>query len=377
MIRKWIVGICLTVVLIWVIWSVSGRRYETVAPQTFLDHFEEIRSDTNCMRNIVAVQPFMIPDDYLSRDRFYAKMDAYFQAARNQHYFGEKTVVVLPEYIASWLVLLNEKRSVVRASNLEAAMRTMILSNPVSFLRHFLTSEEGERTAAALFRMKAHDMAHVYADVFSTLARQYGVTIAGGSLVLPGPVVKDKSIIPDPDEPLYNAGFVFHADGSIDPQVVRKVFPISSELPFTRACLLRDLPVFDLPVGRTAILICADSWYPETYYHIDSLGAEVVLVPSFAGGDNSMEGFWQGYDGAPPPGDVDSYDIGRITARQAWVKYALPGRLTQTSAVVGVNVFLRGNFWELGSDGMTLMVKDGKLMHVGDASRAGIWNLCF
>jgi hypothetical protein len=219
-------------------------------------------------------------------------------------------------------------------------------------------------------------MAKIYSDTFRELARKYQVTINAGSIVLPGSHVVNNEILVDASRSLYNTSFIFRPDGTVASEVVMKSFPISSELPFLKPAPIDALPVFDLPIGKTAILICADSWYPESYSRINELEAEVVLVDSYCAGDGTMDILWKGYDGNMP-GDVDNSDVGKIKEREAWEKYGIPGRLKMTRAKIGVNVFLRGELWDLGTDGQPIFVAQGQLLKASIARRAGVWNFCF
>jgi hypothetical protein len=53
---------------------------------------------------------------------------------------------------------------------------------------------------------------------------------------------------------------------------------------------------------------------------------------------------------------VDSSDEGRLREGEAWGKYALAGRLAESGARAGINVFLRGHLWDLGADGRACAV---------------------
>jgi predicted amidohydrolase len=360
------------------IWAPLGRTLEWRDPDAALDRMETITIDSACERNIVGIQPYMLPEDYMSEGHFYEKLKTYFDAAQQAGYLRANTVVLLPEYLGTWLVISGEKKSVSETAHINNAMTLMVMSNVSRFAQaYFMNQSEEDVLAASLFRMKAREMALIYAEVFKELAVHYDVTISAGSIILPGPVVENNKISVDTSEPLFNASFVFHTNGEIDRQVIKKSYPISSELPFVRPCPIADLPVFDLPIGKTSILICADSWYPETYGHLSTLGAEVVLVNSYAPGDHTMETAWKGYDGRGMPSDVDRQDVGMIRESEAWIKYALPGRLRQTHVSIGANVFLRGKLWDLGSDGQPFFIYDNELINVEKSDRAGIWNMCF
>ncbi len=375
--RKFILVVLIFIIL-WMIWAPLGRTVEWKDPDPALDHLESIVIDSLCQKNIVGIQPYMVPEDYMSEGHFYEKLKTYFEAARNAGYFGENTVVLLPEYVGTWLVISGEKKSVIETSHINHAMTLMVLSNMSKFAQAYVTNQgEEDVFAATLFRMKAREMARIYSEVFTELAVRYQVAINAGSIVLPGPLVEDNHIRIDLGKPLYNASFVFHPNGIIDQQVVKKSFPISSELPFLQACPVSELPVFDLGIGKTAILVCADSWYPELYEQLNQLNAEIVLVNAYAAGDGAMRVRWKGYDGGEKPVDVQAEDIGTILESEAWKKYALPGRIKTTRATVGVNVFLRGRLWDLGSDGQPFFVYNGELIATGESERAGIWNICF
>ncbi len=324
------------------------------------------------------MQPYMLSQDYMSEKHFYQKMKGYFEEAKQAGYFNSKTVVLLPEYLGTWLVIESEKEMVANASTIQTAMTWMVLSNPITFTRSFfMNRDEADRFAAAIFRMKAKEMARIYGDTFMSLAKEYQIDISAGSIVLPGPTVSENQIHVDATQPLYNTSFVFRSNGEIDSRVVKKSFPILSELPFVTAAPISELQVFDLPIGRTAVLVCADSWYPESYQKINELRAEVVLVNSYCAGNGTMSQKWKGYDGIRRPTDIDTLDIGRIGEREAWIKYAMPGRINSAASTIGMNIFLRGKLWDLGTDGQPLMVKGNALMELKKSERGGIWNLCF
>ena len=102
-------------------------------------------------------------------------------------------------------------------------------------------------------------------------------------------------------------------------------------------------------------MICADAWYPENYDFLKDKNISVLAVPSFVSGNDVWNKKWQGYNGAPTPEDIVKTDINNISEHDAWLKYAMVGRTIKTDIKTGVNVFLRGDLWNLGSDGNTLV----------------------
>ena len=325
--------------------------------------------------NLLGIQPFMLPDDYRSADTFRAKLDGYLDVAARRGWLGERTLVVFPEYVGTWLVVAGEKSRVVHASTIAAAMRTLVLSHPVRFVRTLPSARAQDAVKYSLFRLKAPVMAGIYHAVFSGLAREYGVTIVAGSIVLPSPGISGGELVIGDGE-LYNVSAVYRPDGSPHEDLVRKVFPIRDELPFTAPASAADLPVFETPAGRLGVLICADSWYPAPYGAIVAQKADFVAVPSYLAPDGIWTQHWRGYDGGPAPDDVDARDIQAIAEGEAWLKYALAGRLPRAGIDHGINVFLRGDLWDLGSDGHTVLVRERAVMearHVAGAAIVNSW----
>jgi hypothetical protein len=373
----------LVVILIWVIWANLDFKAELAPINPMISTVSQLSCD-GCEngdsltqdRNIVGIQPYMLEIDYLTQQQLQDKLESYFKTANDQGFFRENTMVLLPEYLGTWLVIAGERKSVANAGNLTWAMAQLVLSNPIQFSKFYGKSDkESDRIAAALFRMKAEKMANIYQHVFKKLAEEYQVYISAGSILLPGPEVKNGILEVAIEAPIYNTSFIFAPDGDIFPQSIRKAFPIESEHPFVTASPTSDIPTFDLPFGKIGVLVCADSWYPESYHAIQ--GVEVVLVNSYCAIDGSMDVSWAGYNGAPAPIDVDLADIGVLNERQAWEKYALPGRIGISGAKIGANVFLRGQLWDLGTDGQPFFIKDGKLLEIEEAEKGGIWSMEF
>jgi predicted amidohydrolase len=306
--------------------------------------------------NWLGVQPYMVPADYASEEAFYAKLDGYLDVASQKGWLNERTIVVWPEYIGTWLVVAGERPRVRQAATIAGAMQALVLSHPLSFLKTLPSARARDVVKYSLFRMQAGRMAGIYQHVFSGLASKYAVTMVAGSIVLPSPAVKRGQLVIG-DGALYNVSLVYGANGLAYEHAVRKAFPIGAELPFTTPGSVADLPVFDTPAGRLGVLICADSWYPQPYEAIRAQGAELVAVPSYLAPDSVWGARWRGYDGGVVPGDVDERDVNLVTEGQAWLRYALAGRLPGFGIPHGINVFLRGALWDLGSDGHTVVVR--------------------
>ncbi len=360
----------------WILWANLDWNSKLSEVQGYVTVIESLTPQKNSLRNVIAIQPFMVESDYLLKERFQRKMEIYLEKSKESGFIGKFSIVLLPEYLGTWLVIQNEKTSIAKSSSLMFAMLQLILSNPFRFIEFFPESKSDEdRIASTLFRSKAKLMARTYQETFSYLARKYNVYISAGSIVLPDPRISDNQIQINPKGKLQNSSFLFLPDGSIHPHIVKKVFPIESEKPFITPSNLETIAKFPLEIGQIGILICADSWYPEPYKKLQ--GAELVLVNSYCAQDGSMNMIWKGYSGAETPSDIDLKDIGRIKEKEAWMKYSLPGRIHLSRARHGVLVFLRGHLWNLGSDGYPIFVSEGKLLNPTPTDKAGIYQMAF
>jgi hypothetical protein len=326
--------------------------------------------------NLLGIEPYMIPQDYATKKSFFSKLNGYLLAAQREKWLGEKTILVFPEYIGTWLVLAGEDEAVFQSRTLTSAERGMVFRHPLKFVTSWLKSPEKGRAEAAFFRMKANQMAEIYQDVFSQLARDYSVTIVAGSIVLPAPQISSEGLILT-EGPLQNVSVIYRRDGTPEPHLIRKSFPTSSELPFTTPASTNDIPSFETPVGRLGVLICADSWFPQAYIPLKEQAIDLLAVPSFdVFGMEKWNQPWRGYDGWQAPVDVEASDINKITEAQAWNKYSLAGRIRSSGATYGINVFLRGKLWDQDLGGWpATLVRDGEVFVEEQTQKAAILSL--
>jgi hypothetical protein len=352
-----IFSIALAIVLaLYFSWSRAGRKVPAVDVRLQIDSLYQVGVDSG-KGNLVGISPYMVPQDYASVAHVKAKLDGYLQVAQLRGWLHPNTTVLFPEYIGTWLVVAGEKQSVFNAATVDEAMTTYVSSNIFSFLRNwFMAPDEAtDKVRHSVFASKAEKMARMYKDVFSSLASKYKVTIVAGSILLQNPSVSGQQIRIQ-NGPLYNVTAVFNPDGSLQPELAFKAFPIGDEQPFLASKLVSGLPAYDLPAGRTSVAICADAWFPDTYQSMRNKRGRIMLVPSYTQPDQSMGRPWAGYSGYPSPPDVDTTDIGKISLREAWMKYTLPGRLRGAGADYGLLVTLRGKLWNLGTDGEFIAV---------------------
>jgi predicted amidohydrolase len=102
------------------------------------------------------------------------------------------------------------------------------------------------------------------AQAWAEVARRLGVHIVAGIAEREG-------------QRLYNSAIFIGPSGAIG--TYRKLHLWNNENLYFEPGNL-GVPIFDTPVGRIAIAICYDGWFPETYRLAAMQGADIVCVPT-------------------------------------------------------------------------------------------------
>lgn len=362
------------VIILWVAWANVGYAVaENEGPKDSIS-YKVLEKDSISGSNVIVVQPYMDQIDYASQKHFQSKIESYLAAAYDNAAITEKSVVLFPEYMSTWLVAANEKRSAIKAKTLTAAMAQIILASPFEFLKYFKTASEKDKVAASIFRSKADGMKDIFQSTFSFLAQKYGVDIVAGSIILPDPSIENGQIKLNVEGPLYNNCFTFLRNGEVHPTIIQKVFPTSEEAIFVESAKIENLSAIDLPVGKIGNVVCADSWYPEVYDQYSDQGLDILLVNSYCGGNSTMSKPWNGYNGSEAPNGVDLKDIQKITEEDAWLKYAMAGRIGALDSIPAVTTFLNGNLWDLGSDGKAILFDGKEIFRTQNANKGHVLN---
>lgn len=353
----------LTVYNMWAITD-SAREYKTGWTKTpeYKTRFEYIEIGIDSGKgNLIGIQPYLTPLNYSTAFNFETTLRFYFEQLKREKKLTDKSVVVLPEYIGTWLVAANEKEKIYQQSNINNAMTTMVTSNIFKFLFSYFQSPAKDKTKYAIFHMKAKQMAEQYQHIFSTLAKDYNCTIVAGSIALPNASVNKKGNLEIKNgAEIFNTSVVFGNDGKIILPLVKKMSPIDNEQGFTQSGKAEQQPIFVTKAGRMAVLICADSWYPEAYKTITNK-VDFIVVPSLAETDSIWRAPWKGYNGFKAPADVDTTDYRKISEADAWVKYSMGKRAVQANIHNGINVFFTGTMWDMNPEGRVLVLQNDSL----------------
>ncbi|QJI38984.1 carbon-nitrogen hydrolase family protein [Pseudomonas sp. ADAK13] len=323
--------------------------------------------------NLLGIQPELFPADYQSLERLHLKLAAYLQKARDQGLVNDKTIVVLPEHIGTWLMVGGEKNELYQATNLKEAMNWLSASNPLLFLRALISAKGDDRIDDAYLRMKAPTMARDYQVLFGGLAKEFGVTLVAGSIALPNPSVSQGQLQIGHGA-LYNTSVVFDRDGLPVGQPQRQLYPIFDERGFIEPGDENTVSVVDTPAGRLGILIGSDSWYPDNYRKLNEQGAQLVAVPAFVIGRETWDKPWRGFKSVSTPPEI-SLKPEELSEGEAWHRLTLISQQPISQATAGMSVFLRGQFFDMGSAGQSFLSSNGQVFADGNAHGARLLNV--
>ncbi len=301
--------------------------------------------------NLLGVEPLLYPSDYQNLQRLHRKLAAYLEQARAQGLVGPRTVVVLPEHIGTWLWARGEKKELYQVTHSREAEQWLELSNPLRYGLAMLGASGDDRRADAHLRMKAQQMASDYQQLFGGLAKEFGVLHAGSG-------------------PLFNSSLVFASDGSLLGQPQHQQFPESEMRRYIHAGHKHPLQVLDTPAGRLGVLVGSDSWYPQNQQQLTQQSVQLIANPVFLSGKGSWQAPWRGnrHQGAAERLGVQR---GEVSEQAAWERLTQPPSIGVTS----MSVFMRGQFWEQGSDGQGFAYQAGELLAGPPSQGARLLNL--
>ncbi|WP_025126518.1 carbon-nitrogen hydrolase family protein [Pseudomonas sp. PH1b] len=323
--------------------------------------------------NLLAIQPELFPTDYQSTERLHRKLAAYLQQARDQGLVNDKTIVVLPEHVGTWLMVSGEKNELYQATSLKEAMNWLAVSNPLPFLKALLMAKGDSRLDDAHLRMKAKKMAKDYQQLFGGLAKEFHVTLVAGSIILPEPSVSQGNLQIGSGA-LYNSSLVFGSDGLPIGQPQRQIYPTYAESGYVQGDAKQTVQVIDTPAGRLGVLIGSDSWYPANYRKLDEQNAQLIAVPAFILGKDSWDKPWRGFKSITTPSEV-SLKPEEASEGDAWHRLTLTSRAPSSLAGAGASVFLRGQFWDQHSSGNSFINRNGQTFADEDARGARLLNI--
>ena len=227
--------------------------------------------------NLVAVQAKPTLADYRDHAAFHGKAASLMAAVAREADLRHPTLVSFPELIGMYLAFVPHYwDDLAGETNLEMAATKIVMKNITAVPEEHRTSPE----AAArhlLFLQHAVETEAAYVATFSSLAREFGVYLAAGSIALP-PVDHEPSKggahVADAAH-IYNTAYLFSPRGVCLNRVQKvNLVPGFEERVFDPAPPTGLVPA-DTAIGRIGTLVCFDGFHEtlvERYWHVDAPG---------------------------------------------------------------------------------------------------------
>lgn len=217
------------------IWVVTGiPPTDDVLVKTSIQSSEWVTIGTDSGKgNIIGIQPNFTALNYANEPTFKESIRPYLQIAKAQNLLNNKTIVVFPEHIGSGLIAFEEKESLYKEPTMSGAINALIKANLFKFSLAYITAPKAtNKTNYAVFAMKAKQITEVYNRVFSTLAKEFSVTIVAGSIAIPNPSISTTKQLVSGKGDIYNTGVIFNPDGTVLAPLNKIISPINTTSTF-------------------------------------------------------------------------------------------------------------------------------------------------
>ena len=123
-------GLLFLIITSYIIWSRKDRitSINDIYPRYVLSEVESYGTD-NGRGNLLALSPYVHTHDFSSEQAFYNMLEYYLSFAQRKKLLNDSTIVVLPEYLGTWLVAANEKKEMYKDTSITDALQRIVFSN--------------------------------------------------------------------------------------------------------------------------------------------------------------------------------------------------------------------------------------------------------
>jgi len=244
--------------------------------------------------DLFCVQPYMRPEDYLTPEAFFHKIDGYFQIATRKRTLRQPAVIVFPEDLATFLLLEGQGTLLNRVQTMDQAFRAIGQQKGLALLAAMIEFHT-IHMKRAFFTQGAARVWHIWHGTMTRLAREYQMTVVAGSALMPESRGNyDMNMYQPKNSRIYNLSFTVAPDGHVFYHT-RKVnlVPTQEDIldlspgPLNQAVELRLLPETDIPM---ATAICYDAFsrphtssephFVNVLAELDRQGARLIAQPS-------------------------------------------------------------------------------------------------
>ena len=233
--------------------------------------------------NLVAVQAKTELSDYASPQAFHAKIASLMERAMREVDRDLPTLVSYPELVGMYLSFVPYFWDDLKdETNLEEAGTKLVVKN-IGRLgeEDRVTPEAAARRL--MFIEHAVEAEEAYVETFSSLAREYGVYVAAGSIALPpmeGEPAKGGRHIVDEGK-VHNTSYLFSPRGVCLNRVPKVNMTEPFEVRVFDSGPRSELLPVDTPLGRVGTLVCWDGFHQTLVERYDAMAVDILLQPSY------------------------------------------------------------------------------------------------
>lgn len=280
---------------------------------------------------IICLQTALTAYHYQSFSNFKDYLQQKIRAALNAERAQRATLVVLPECTGSWFYFMSvpmipwlrsyffNDRSFTNDRHLWFIIYTLIIYFRcfiVELLNNFWSTPSWfslfERAWFSMFSDRSFSL---YQRLFSQLAQETNCTIIAGSIFRKQFGLRNVCYVFEPNE-----GSICLESG--------KIYLVDDEIAFLDRSH-ENGKIYSIPKTNVdiAVLICADSWMPETYRFYERFLIEknrrfLFIIVALNLGEWNIP--WPGYDrNSTTPDDVDRSDVENLSLSDAWIRYSV------------------------------------------------------
>lgn len=232
---------------------------------------------------LVAVQMTLDLNDFWSREAFEASIRQRMDAVAAATDPDLPTLVVFPEDVGLLLVLQGMEDRLSGIESIDEAIGSAVQAHLVALSWTRLI--RWKDWVPALFLNRNRLIAETYFEVFSDVAREYGVYVVGGSVILP-PYRMEDGVVDWQRGParhqVHNTSYLFGPDGLVlGKQDKIDLIELEAEGALNlNPGSVADLSVIDTPLGKIGLAICKDAFSDEITEALVSQGAQILVQPS-------------------------------------------------------------------------------------------------
>ena len=286
--------------------------------------------------NLIAIEPNFLPLDFYSAENFKKSLRPIFEKAKNEKIIDRKTLIILPEHVGTGLYLINENKAAYFSSYSSSfnEIKSSHKNEIEEYQKFCETSTCSKNTLEweSIIYLKKDEVAKIYNDTFSELAKEYSVSIIAGSIILPEPKIIKGELVAGEGK-LYNSSVTYLPSGKAIDQIIKKINLSQWEKDLLTPGEIKQDLIITVPGWKVGVFIGIDSFYSSVYSQISKSKVDGLVSPASSFISDKITD--------------ESNKLLELQEPDTWHRYSLKDRSVETNAKVYLQVFWNGSIWDI------------------------------